>query len=170
SRDQQVFETIIVIVAGGGSHSVPAESDAGLRCHIRKAELATRDQFISEQLAFAGALHEKHVEVAVIIEIKQRHSGAHDLGHIEFARGPAAVREMKSGLLLVKQTGCLSISAARQQDRHNSDAAPHRRNLSISLPIDAASAACPSASARSRAVASVAAAAEESPARACVAP
>src|SRR5262249_46635555 len=101
--DQEVFESVVVVIAAGGAHTVAAKVDAGGSSHVDELEFAGGHKVVAKELGGANALDQEDIEIAVVVVIEERDTCAHDLGHEEFTRRAAAVCKVEAGIDFAEQ-------------------------------------------------------------------
>src|SRR5437667_12873223 len=82
---KQVVKTIIIVIAGGDSHSPAHVGETGLVGHVGKSPIAV--VAIKSAASFTRGLHqihcqrvnEKDIRIAVVIVVKKRNSATHRL-------------------------------------------------------------------------------------------
>src|SRR5262245_4689152 len=98
--DKHVRPTIVIDVADRHAHVEAGDAQTGFFGHVLKAAVG---KLLKELIARRGigsaVLHQVDVEQAVVVEIKKRGAGAHDLRHEVAADRSGVVGEVEANLL-----------------------------------------------------------------------
>src|SRR5579864_8857490 len=107
TRNKQIQEAIVVVVAPRGTGGPTTESDTGFVCDIGEGAVVVVVQehgawggFLARQCSEGRTVHQVDVEPAVIVVVKQGHAGTRGFKNSRlFRTSRAMVKLVESGLL-----------------------------------------------------------------------